>query len=241
MHLYVIRHSDPLWDADGLTEQGYQEARAVAERLKALGITHLYSSDLIRATETARIASEMTGVKVETQEWLREPGYLSILQRDKQQPEKRYTMWDTFGETVRQSMPPPSYANWTERAPFDNPRIEQAWNSFGRDADKLFADHGYTREEGRYRIIHPNSDRIAVFTHNGTVLLFIAHLLLLPVSLVWSGFYSWPSSITDFLFEEHSKEWAVPRAVCVADVSHLAVNGLKPQARGMGNWYEPFY
>ena len=245
MHLYVIRHSDPLWNGDGLTEQGYQEAQAVAERLKAIGITHLYTSNLFRASETARIASKMTGVKAETGEWLREPGYLSIRQQDKQEPVKNYTMWDTFGETVRNTMPPPAYADWTERAPFDDPRVEQAWNNFRRDADNMIADHGYRKEDGKYRIINPNDHRIALFTHNGTVLLFIAHLLLLPVSLVWSGFYSWPSAITDFLFEEHSEEWAVPRAVCVADVSHLAVNGLAmlftPEPWTEGEVYPVFY
>ena len=105
---------------------------------------------------------------------------------------------------------------------------------------KPLSRHGYTRIDGRYRIDRQNRDRIALFCHNGTVLLFLAHFLELPVSLTWSGFYSWPSSVTTIYFEEHSPKWAVPRALGVADVSHLYAAGLQPQPRGMGDRYEPY-
>jgi probable phosphoglycerate mutase len=82
---------------------------------------------------------------------------------------------------------------------------------------------------------------MALVAHNGTLLLFLAHLLELPVSLVWSGFYSWPASVTVILFEEHSDTWAVPRALHVADISHLYAANLEPQPRAFGNGvYEPF-
>ena len=149
-------------------------------------------------------------------------------------------LWDTFGELVRGSEEVPTYQNWTELPPFNSPDVSLMWNDFRRNADELLASHGYSREGNRYRIVAKNDHRIAVFSHGGTVLLFLAHLLLLPVSLTWCGFYSRPSGLTDFLFEEHSEDWAVPRAIQVADVSHLLANGLTPQPRGMGNWFEDF-
>ena len=83
--------------------------------------------------------------------------------------------------------------------------------------------------------------RIALVSHNGTVLLFLAHLLALPLPLVWCGFYSWPASVSTIHFEEHSDAWAAPRALCVADTSHLRSAGLEPQPRGMGaGLYEPY-
>jgi probable phosphoglycerate mutase len=71
--------------------------------------------------------------------------------------------------------------------------------------------------------------------------MLLAHLLELPPSLVWCGFYSWPSSVTDIYFDERSHNWAVPRALHVADVSHLYNAGLRPQARGMGDRCDEFY
>lgn len=233
MHLYVIRHSDPLSGADGLTERGYREAETVAARLKRIGVTHLYSSDLRRAEETARISSEATGLPVTVHRWLREPGGLSI-----EQDGRRYMMWDTYGESVRRSMPPPSYTDWYNREPFSHPQVKRTWATFTTNADGFITTHGYVRDGGRYRVARATDDRIAVFAHNGTVLLFIAHLLMIPLPLVWCGFYSWPSGITDFLFETHSPDWAVPRATYVADTSHLAAADLEPQPRGMGDWFE---
>jgi len=233
MHLYVIRHSDPLPGADGLTELGYREAQTVAARLREIGVTHLYASDLHRARETARITAEATGLSVEHHAWLREPGHLAI-----EQGGTSYRMWDVFGETVRATMPPPSFDDWQTREPFTGPGLNEAWQSFTSEADLLLGRHGYRREGGRYRMLRETDDRVAVFAHNGTVLLFLAHLLMLPLPLVWCGFYSWPSGITDFLFETHSPEWAVPRAVYVADTSHLRAAGMEPQPRGMGDWFE---
>ncbi len=98
----------------------------------------------------------------------------------------------------------------------------------------LIAAFGYVREGDRWRIERRSDARIAIVAHNGTVLLFLAHLLAIPLPLAWCGFYAWPASLTAFHFEEQSSTWAVPRALYVADTSHLSAAGLEPQPRGMG-------
>lgn len=235
MHLYIIRHADPDYINDTLTPQGYLESKALAERLAIHGLDSVYTSDTVRAIETARSASELLDLPYIILPWLLEPGTLHIAQGG-----KTYALWDTFGETVRASAPMPTQDDWQTRAPFDKKAVSQMWQDFRQNCDTLISQHGYTRIEGRYRIDRHNRDRIALFCHNGTVLLFLAHFLELPVSLVWSGFYSWPASVTTIYFEEHSQEWAVPRALGVADVSHIYAAGMQPQPRAMGNRYDPY-
>jgi hypothetical protein len=72
-----------------------------------------------------------------------------------------------------------------------------------------------------------------VFCHGGFGLTWLAHLLALPLPLVWSGFWLPPSSVTTMLFDERSPEWAVPRCIGLGDVSHLYAAGLQVQARGI--------
>lgn len=233
--MYIIRHADPNYDPDSLTELGHQEAAALAVRLKEFGITHIYSSPFVRATQTAGYTAELLGIPVAEKEWLRELD-VRIVQNG-----RSFMIWDTFGETIRDLHPLPTLEDWYRRPPFKNTEIGSYWLGFRAMVDDFTAHHGYTREEGRYRIDRSNDDRIALFCHNGTLLMMLAHLLEIPPSLVWCGFYSWPSSVTDIYFDERSHNWAVPRALFVADVSHLYKNGLKPSARGMGDRCDEFY
>jgi probable phosphoglycerate mutase len=74
--------------------------------------------------------------------------------------------------------------------------------------------------------VKPNRDRIAVFSHAGFALTWLSVLLEIPVTLVWSGFFLPPSSVTTILFEERSADWVVPRCTGLGDVSHLYAAGL---------------
>jgi broad specificity phosphatase PhoE len=236
MRLYLARHSDPNPHRDGLTPQGEREAEALASRLQAERITHLSSSVTRRSLATAERISRRTGLPVKQESWLLEPGYLRVKQAG-----QTYMMWDTFGETVRARTPLPEGDQWFRVPPFDAPEVSAMWAEFKRDCDALTAAHGYVRDGERYRIERRNDERVALISHNGTVLLFIAHLLALPLPLVFCGFYNCPSALTTILFEEHSDAWAAPRALCVADTSHLRLAGLEPQPRGMGSgFYEPY-
>lgn len=235
MRLYLIRHADPDYAIDNLTPQGHKEAEALAQRLSGHGLDAIYSSNAGRALATARYTAKRLNIPVQVEPWLHEPPNLHVEQQG-----RKYAMWDTFGETVRAGETMPGPHDWQKRAPFDTANVMTMWRDFRAQADAFLAGHGYTRDNGRYRAGSTTDNHVAIFCHNGTVLLFLAHLLEIPLPLVWSGFFAWPASVTTFFFESHSPQWAVPRAMGVADVSHIIQAGLTPQPRAFGDWYEPF-
>ena len=53
MLLYIIRHGDPDYTTDTLTERGWAQAEAVGKRLAASGINRVFSSPMGRAKQTA--------------------------------------------------------------------------------------------------------------------------------------------------------------------------------------------
>ncbi len=61
MRLLLIRHGDPDWDADSLTETGRREAELLAERIAPMDIAEYYVSTMRRARETARPMLEKRG------------------------------------------------------------------------------------------------------------------------------------------------------------------------------------
>ena len=76
--IYLVRHGEYDWDSQpgpnkGLTSRGCEQARLTAKRLSSSSATVIYSSDLMRAVETAEIIkSELNGVPHETHMDLRE-------------------------------------------------------------------------------------------------------------------------------------------------------------------------
>ena len=72
MKLLIIRHGDPDYAVDSLTEKGWREAEYLSERLAGLDIKEFYVSPLGRAKDTASLTlKKMKRTAVEC-EWLRE-------------------------------------------------------------------------------------------------------------------------------------------------------------------------
>ncbi len=72
MRLLIIRHGDPDYENDTLTEKGWREARLLAERICQMDIRDFYVSPLGRAKATASCTLEKMNHTAVTHEWLRE-------------------------------------------------------------------------------------------------------------------------------------------------------------------------
>lgn len=89
LQVYLVRHGETLWNAERriqgqsdspLTDKGETQARQVAERAKALGITHILTSDLGRTRRTAEIIADICGCDVTLEPRLRELN-MGVLER----------------------------------------------------------------------------------------------------------------------------------------------------------------
>ena len=72
MKIIIVRHGDPDYQNDCLTEQGKIEAELLSERMKKVPADYCYVSPLGRAKETAAYCLPKMGKEAEELEWLRE-------------------------------------------------------------------------------------------------------------------------------------------------------------------------
>lgn len=230
MRLYIIRHADPDYENNTITEDGHKEAQALAKRLEVHGLDRIYSSPIERAMETANYASKLLDLEYNIENWTRElwPD-LAI----NEVPWGQLMAIDIPGEYFRCRESMPTHIDWHEVPIFSNYQVRDVFESVQKNSDEFLKRLGYVREGGRYRIIKPNEEKIAVFCHGGFGLTWLAHLLEIPVTLMWSGFWLPPSSVTTILFDERSPGYAVPRCIGLGDVSHLYEAGLPVKPRGI--------
>jgi broad specificity phosphatase PhoE len=234
MRLYIIRHADPNYELDTITLEGHLEARALAERMAKENLTHIYCSPLGRAIATCKYTAEKTGLTPIIEKWSCEVPDCFI----EREPWGKISAWDTPGELIRENTPWPSHIDWHRIDPKGALHINRKFTEIATCSDQFFARHGYVRDAGRYRIEKSNRERIALFCHNGLALFWLSHLLEIPLGLMWSGFWHAPTSVTTILFDERSEKWAVPRALCVGDCSHLYAANLPVRPRGIITNYD---
>ena len=72
MKLLLIRHGEPDYEEDGLTEKGKREAMLLAGRIAPMRVKNYFVSPLGRAMETAEATLQKAGRKAEVCHWLRE-------------------------------------------------------------------------------------------------------------------------------------------------------------------------
>lgn len=72
MRLIFIRHAEPDYSIDSLTEKGWREAKLLAERTKRWKVDEFYCSPLGRAKDTASFTLKECGREAVTCDWMRE-------------------------------------------------------------------------------------------------------------------------------------------------------------------------
>lgn len=229
MQLLIVRHADPDYENGTITPQGHKEAEALAEKLAEHGVDRIYTSPLGRAVHTMDYTARRLGLDYEILNWTQEITgmYMEIDGIGKVSP------FNVPGEFILDKEPYPTHESWMKNPYFADEELKARIAEIEQGSDRLLEAHGYKRIGGRYACIKPNRDKIAVFCHGGLGVTWLAHLLHLPVSLVWSGFWLPPSSVTTVVMDQRTEQWAVPRCIALGETAHLYKTGLPIQYRGI--------
>jgi len=153
MNLYLVRHGQSEgnvgkwhtgWQQCSLTEQGFEDARQVGEKLKGMTFDRIYSSDLIRAIQTAQTA--IPGCEPVISPLLRERSVGSLMGI----PIER--CYAEFGETYR------------------NARVTNDFTAYGGENIAMHTE----RARQFMTLLEENpAENIVAFTHAGFIEVFL--------------------------------------------------------------------
>ncbi len=229
MKILIIRHGDPDYSIDSLTEKGKAEAKYLAERMARSNIDAYYVSPLGRAKDTLVPTLELTGAKAETLDWLREFPPRII---DEETGKMKFVVWDMHPEYWTRF---PEYYDkdkwYTTPVMKDGgvgDKLKEVYDGF----DALLAKHGYERHGDYYKAVSPNEDTIALFCHFGLECVLLSRLMNVSPMILWHGFAAAPTSVTTIVTEERREGIAYFRASSIGDISHLYVKNEPPAFAG---------
>ncbi len=227
MKLLLIRHGDPDYSIDSLTEKGWREAEMLSERIAPMDIKAYYVSPLGRARDTASLTLKKAGREAEILHWARE--YNTRIPDGKGGTRVPWDMLPEHWTTI------PEYYDkdkWYDVPIMKDAGMEAGLHWVWDGLDELLARHGYRREGKFYRAEKPNEDTIAIFCHFGVECVMLAHLLGIAPMPFWHGFIAAPTSVTTVCTEERRDGIASFRVSSFGDVSHLYVHGEEPAFAG---------
>ena len=225
MKLMIIRHGDPDYSIDSLTEKGWREAEYLADRLVKLDVREFFVSPLGRAKDTASITLKRLGRTAEECLWLRE-FQAPIFRPD--HSEEKICPWDWLPQDWTREERFYQYDRWAEPEMMTEGFVgaQYGWVSFS--LDQLLARFGYVRDGHVYRVEDPNNDTLVFFCHFGVECVLLSHLLGISPMPLWHGFCAAPSSVTTVVTEERRKGIASFRVLSFGDISHLYAQGEGP-------------
>ena len=227
MKLLIIRHGDPNYEIDSLTEKGWKEAEMLAERIAPLDIKAYYVSPLGRAKDTASLTLKKAGREAEVLPWAREYNTRILGENG-----ERRIPWDMLPE--KWTAVPEYYDKdkWYDVPVMKEAGMEEGLRWVWDGLDELLVRHGYKREGMYYRAENPNEDTIAIFCHFGVECVMLGHLLGISPMALWHGFMAAPTSVTTVNTEERRDGIASFRVSAFGDISHLYVKGEEPAFAG---------
>lgn len=248
MKIIIIRHGDPDYDNDSLTEKGRLEAILLAKRIAKWKVNDFFCSPLGRAQVTASYTLSSLNRTAEIFEWLKE-FYYPVTDSVSG---KHGVPWDFVPSFWTNEPLMYDKEHWYDAPVFQtNPEVKTRYLEVCRNLDVLLAEYGYIREGNFYRmpgkqetfiretaapgstaasfVCDTDEDVIVLFCHLGVACVLLSHLLGIPFPVLPHSLFLAPTSVTILGTEERWSNEAYFRAQVIGDTTHLHDGG-EPQS-----------
>ena len=252
MKIIFVRHGDPDYEHDTLTEKGIREAKLLSDRTVNWPVTQFYCSPLGRAQKTASYTLDRVGREAITHDWMKEFFYPI----EDPVTGRVGVPWDFMPEYWTNIPQMYDREGWKETEIYrSNPELLPAYTQVCEGIDDILASYGYKRTGNHYlnenhsgQAPHTASgdaaphtaegpadktdSTIVIFCHLGVTCVMMSHLLGMSPALLFHSLYLAPTSVTILGTEERRGNIAQFRAQVIGDASHLTKGGEPISAAG---------
>lgn len=252
MKIIFVRHGDPDYEHDTLTEKGIREAKLLSDRTVNWPVTQFYCSPLGRAQKTASYTLERVGREAITHDWMKEFFYPI----EDPVTGRVGVPWDFMPEYWTNIPQMYDREGWKETEIYrSNPELLPAYTQVCEGIDDILASYGYKRTGNHYlnenhsgQASHTASgdaaphtaegpadktdSTIVIFCHLGVTCVMMSHLLGISPALLFHSLYLAPTSVTILGTEERRGNIAQFRAQVIGDAGHLTKGGEPISAAG---------
>ena len=217
MNIYFVRHGDPNYELDCLTEEGCRQAEKLAERVKNYKLDEVYYSPQGRAKQTGDYCMRYFDLKPVVKDWMRELEWGDLTGN----AYSTASPWALTDEWLKTEHAYPAGDSWKKDERIINDRIIDDVETRIKEFDKFMAEQGLIRNGQGYEVTKKAEDKtIAIFCHGGLSSALVAHLLNIPFWTFVAQFSVALTEITLITIDE-SVPYSVARAEFINSYQHL--------------------
>ena len=218
MRILFIRHGQPNYQLDCLTEMGRRQARDAALRLRDEGIEAVYSSPFGRAKETARPTAEALGLPVRVLDFMHE---LYWGNTEGKPVFAGGHPWDTANELMRIGWDV-TRPDWAAHPLYENNNVIDQAAQVAKGVDEWMRTLGYERDGLYYRCAQAEHPRtVALFSHGGSSTAALSRLFNLPFPYLCAVMHMPFCSVIVARFSDRIGEKALPCLELAGDAAHV--------------------
>lgn len=249
MRIIFIRHGEPDYTTDTLTENGQREAQALVARTTKWDVDRFYVSTMGRAKLTIAPTLEALGRTATECDWLRE---FNVRITDPTTGEE-HCAWDLMPQYYTTDPLMYDHHEWVHSELYRQyPEIETMRDTACASLDEVLAEYGYIRHGEYYDFVDPSGhanpagcedimlhgthtyeardeddDKTIVMTcHLGITCVLLGHLTGISPVLLWHTTCIAPTGVTVVNAEKRLNNVAHFRIQTLGDTRHLTEAGL---------------
>lgn len=220
MLLFYIRHGDPIYNPDSLTELGYEQANALVERMKICKPEKIFSSSSNRAILTAKPTADYFGIDIEILDWCNEgKAWWEFTHVNSKGNRLWYPQHDDIVELFNTEEVYNLGDDWWKHPKIENENTKTGLERIKRETDAFMKDLGYVRKGKGFVVENNTVERVALFAHAGFGLAFLSSLVNIPYPIFSTRFSLGLSNLTVIKFGNEG--YTIPKILQLSNDSHI--------------------
>lgn len=217
MNLYLIRHAQPDYEHDTITDLGHKQAAALAEYYADLKIDELYHSSMGRAGITASYLAKKWDLTPQSVDWARELSW----GKGNGDAGDRLSPWAIKDMVIETQKGYPEGEEWRNLSEFQNDHFVEDYDIHCKALDTFLSEHGYIRKGQLYQAENPNDKNIVIVCHGGVISALVSYLENVPVFQYMCHMGVDLTAVTKISFRGKKGECEPAQLIYVNSVAHL--------------------
>lgn len=216
MLFIYIRHGEPIYETNTLTELGMKQAEKVAKYLSVEGVDHIFSSTSNRAILTAMPTAKILNKTITYVDFADEKHPWDNLTVDT--PTGK--MWLFRSKEIIKLLHSQAIVDlgfkWFDHPELNKPCFKDEMKRVQVESDHFFTSLGYQHlGNSVYKVLHDNDDRVVLFAHQGFGYAFLSLLLNIPYPQFCTHFELGHAEITTIEFK-NDNGYAYPKVLSLS-------------------------
>ncbi|MCQ2584745.1 MAG: histidine phosphatase family protein [Treponema sp.] len=219
MNLYFIRHAQPDYEHDTITDMGHLQAAALAEYYEDVKVDELYHSSMGRAGVTASYLAEKWNLEAKPIDWARE------LKWGKGNGDAADNMspWEVKDRIIQAEKAYPEGDSWKTLPELKGDSLVEDYDAHCKAIDAFLAEQGYVRQGQLYKAVEPNDKTVVIVCHGGVISALVSYLTNVPFFQYISHMGVDLTAVTKMRFHGGKDEVEPAQLVYINSQAHLGI------------------